>query len=176
MIDRQSFFTKIKEQGLFKALSQSQVDGLNTILNEWESNTYTDLRWLSYELATIHHETGQRFQPVKEFGSEKYLKSKKYYPYYGRDYCQTTWLYNYQKVKDFTGIDVVTNPDLIADPNISAKVALYFMVNGLYTGKKLGDYFNDKKNDPLNARRIINGVDKKDLIASYYQKYLNALS
>lgn len=176
MITRPLFYDVIKSTGLFKTLSQKQTDGIESILNEWEANKYSDIRWLAYELATIYHETAQKMQPVKELGSEAYLKSKKYYPYYGRDFCQTTWLYNYRKVQQFTGVNVVASPDLIADVKMSAKVALHFMVNGLYTGKAFKNYFNDTKNDPINARRIINGIDCAEKISGYYYKFLQALT
>lgn len=152
--------------------SQSQTDGLQIILNECVG---MDKRHIAYILATILHETGRKMQPVKEFGNEAYLRSKKYYPYFGRDLCQTTWVHNYQKVKDFCGIDVITDPDLIGQMPLAAKVAITFMQKGLYTGKKLSDYFNEEKEDPINARRIINGLDKANLIAGYYEKFLEAL-
>lgn len=175
MINRQKFYQSIKDNGLFKSLSQKQVGGFDAILNEWEASKYTDIRWLAYELATVYHETGQTMQPVKEYGSEKYLKSKKYYPYYGRDFVQTTWLANYQKVQQFTGVNVVASPDLIADVKMASKVALHFMANGLYTGKSFNDYFNDKKDDPYNARRIINGTDCAEKIKGYYYKFLESI-
>lgn len=175
MINREAFFKSIHINLFQFGMSQKQVDGIEAILNEWEHRGFTDLRWLAYILGTVYHETGKTMQPVKEYGSEKYLRSKKYYPYYGRDLVQTTWLANYQKVKDFTGIDVVTHPDLIADLNTSAKVAIEFMDKGYYTGKKLSDYFNDNKEFWIDARRIINGQDKANLIASYGHEFINAL-
>lgn len=175
-LDKKLFYDSV-EPSLFKGgLSVLQIEGMGAILNEWFSSIYTDMRWLAYELATIYHETGTEMQPIKERGGEKYLKSKPYYPYYGRDFCQTTWKDNYEKVKAFTGVDVVTNPDLIANVEISAKVALYFMVKGLYTGAKLGNYFNEAKEDAVNARRVINGIDKAQLIAGYYRKFKSALN
>ena len=50
------------------------------------------------------------------------------------------------------------------------------MILGTFTGKKLGDYFKGVKQDWEGARRIINGTDKKALIASYAQKYYAAIS
>ncbi len=176
MINRKSFFIQLRT-GLFNGrLTQLQVDGINAILDEWENREFTDIRWLAYIFATVYHETAATMQPVKEFGSEKYLKSKKYYPYYGRDLVQTTWKENYEKVKKFTGIDVVKNPDLIADLKTSAKVAIEFMNKGYYTRKKLAHFFNDKVDDPENARRIINGKDKAELIQSYYKEFYKALN
>ena len=114
-------------------------------------------------------------QPVKELGGQAYLKSKPYYPYYGRDLVQTTWADNYQKVKNFTGIDVVSNPELIGQMPLAATVAVIFMQKGWYTGKKLSDYFNKTKTDWFNARRIINGTDKAELIADYAKEFFAAL-
>jgi len=153
------------------SLSNSQFDGVECIIEEAGD---IDKRHLAYILATILHETGKKMQPVKEFGGEAYLKSKKYYPYYGRDLVQTTWDYNYKKVKDFSGIDVLANPDLIGQMPLAAKVAIRFMQKGWYTGKKLSDYFNFNE-DPINARRIINATDKAELIAGYYEKFHEAL-
>lgn len=153
----------------------SQLEGVYAIFDEYFKQGYTRLDFLAYILATVYHETDKKMQPVKEYGGLKYLKSKPYYPYYGRDLVHTTWLENYKKVKAFTGIDVVTYPDLIAQLDIAAKVAIHFMVKGYYTGKKLSNYFNDKVTDPINARRIINGTDKALLIAAHYDKFLSAL-
>jgi hypothetical protein len=49
-------------------------------------------------------------------------------------------------------------------------------IDGWFTGAKLGDYFNDAKDDAYNARRVINGTDKADLIAGYHEKFLAALT
>ena len=45
------------------------------------------------------------------------------------------------------------------------------MFRGLFTGKKLADYMNDKETDYYNARRIINGLDKAELIAGYAKEF-----
>lgn len=158
------------------SLSISQQAGVDTILSEWEQAAgNSDIRQLAYVLATIFHETGRKMQPTKEFGNEAYLKSKPYYPYYGRDLCQTTWIYNYEKVRDFSGIDVVTNPELIGQMPLAAKVAIHFMQKGYYTGKKLNQYFNETTEDPFHARRIINGLDCAEKIADYYEKFKESL-
>jgi putative chitinase len=176
MINRKAFFLQIRIALFDGKISQSQVDGLTAILDEWDARGFTDTRWLAYIFATVHHETGRTFQPVTERGGQKYLKTKEYYPYYGRDLVQTTWKVNYEKVKKFTGVDVVSDPELIKDLKVSAKTAIEFMNKGWYTGKKLTHFFNDKVDDPKNARRIINGLDKAELIQSYYNEYNKALN
>jgi len=50
------------------------------------------------------------------------------------------------------------------------------MIEGIYTGKKLSDYFNAKTDDPIAARAIINSKDKATLIAGYYKNFLDAIN
>jgi hypothetical protein len=50
------------------------------------------------------------------------------------------------------------------------------MTKGLFTGKKLSDYFNDKLDDWINARRIINGTDKNEFVADKGQKFFDAIT
>jgi hypothetical protein len=49
------------------------------------------------------------------------------------------------------------------------------MGEGWFTKHKLGDYFNDETDDPLNARQIINGNDQDELIASHHAIFLKAI-
>jgi putative chitinase len=174
MIDRHKLFDTTRAN-LFGVITQSQVDGINDIVTEWEAVNNQDYRQLAYVLGTVYHESAATMQPVKEHGGEAYLKAKAYYPYYGRDLVQTTWLRNYEKVKEFSGIDVVTYPDLIGKMPLAAKVAVYFMNKGYFTGKKLSHFFNDTTEDWYHARRIINGLDKADLVASYGKKFYDGL-
>lgn len=161
------------------SLSPSQQSGIETIISE--AGEEIDKRHLAYILATVFHETGRKMQPIEEAGylsKDKqlaYLTKKEYYPYYGRDLVHTTWKANYQKVKDFCEVDCINNPELIGQMPLAAKVAITFMLKGCYTGKKLADYFNSEKSDSVNARRIINSLDKANLISSYYERFLEAL-
>jgi putative chitinase len=50
------------------------------------------------------------------------------------------------------------------------------MMDGSFTGKKLSDYFNPTTASWTSARRIINGLDKAQLIASYGSRYYASLS
>ena len=45
-----------------------------------------------------------------------------------------------------------------------------------FTGNKLVDYFKGPKADWVNARRIVNGLDRADAIAGYSRAYYAALS
>ena len=159
------------------SMSQQQVDGQNFILREWHKRFgyEGDHRQLAYMLATTFHETGRTMYPVKEYGSQSYLTSKPYYPYMGRGFVQLTWLENYEKGSVVTDEDLVEWPDTAMVPDIAAIIMFDGMFVGWFTGKCLDDYFTDEKNDPVNARQIINGNDCDDQIAEYHYNFLTAI-
>lgn len=182
MINKVNFYACIRANGLFQKLTQKQVDSLDRIIFECERQGVEDIRQVAYILATAywecynpkHPET--RLTPMKEFGSEAYLKSKKYYPYIGAGFSQLTWQDNYKKEGKRLGIDLLNHPDLILDIPTAANSHVYCMVHGVYTGRKLSDYINDEKCDFINARKIINGLNRAEEIASFAQKFLSCLS
>jgi hypothetical protein len=110
-------------------------------------------------------------QPVREYGGEKYLRSKRYYPYVGMGFVQLTWKANYEKASRRLGVDFVSDPKLLLKPEYSAKILVIGSKEGWFTGKKLSDYITLNKSDFINARRIINGTDKASLIAGYASEY-----
>lgn len=177
-----NFFTKIKDAGLFKTILKEQQSSIEAIFSECQKQGVTDFRQIAYILATAYHECYNprtpetRLTPMKEFGGEAYLKGKKYYPFYGRGFSQLTWETNYKKESKRLGIDLIKNPDQMLITSIAANSHVYCMKNGVYTGKKLSDYINDQKTDFINARRIINGTDRAELIAGYASKFLQALN
>lgn len=168
MIDRKRFFDATRLS--LGRLNQSQVSGFTKILDEWERRReLTDLRWLAYMLATAWHETGSAMQPISELGTEKYLKSKPYWPYIGEGLVQVTWKKNWAKFG-------ATKPgDLLKWP-IALAALFDGMLAGRFTGKKLAQYFSAKVNDPVGARRIVNGEDKAAKIAGYHYALLAALT
>lgn len=187
MINKTTFFNHIRASILFKGkISQLQVNGINAILDEFFNYNLSDLRWLAYMLATAYHETGKTMQPIEEWGKGK---DKPYglpspetgKKYYGRGFVQLTWITNYAKIGKILGIDLIHNPELALDTKIAAKIMIEGMTtaksfSGDFTNKHLGMYFNEKKDDPINARRIINGLDKAALIADYHKMFLQALT
>lgn len=165
-IHRAAFFASVRRD--FGPLTQGQVDGYSRILDEWERRQLTDDRWLANMLAQTWHETAHTMQPIREMGSEAYLKSKPYYPWVGEGLIQVTWKANALKFGAKKPGDLLTWP--------IALVALFDgMIKGMFTGKKLGDFFNNTYNDVLHARKIINGMDRAVLIAGYHTDYLRAI-
>lgn len=197
-MNRVFFFTEIKP--LFGGkLTQSQVDGLNAILEANESYRVGNKQF-AYILATIYHETGivrnkqliRTFQPVEEmskgkgrkygakvkFSGEPYVLPDKIY--YGRGHTQNTWFEVYEKLtvlakKQGYDWDFLNNPELLLQMQPSIWATFEAMKIGLYTGRKLSDYINTQKCDYINARRIINGTDKAELIAGYANQFYNIL-
>lgn len=92
----------------------------------------------------------------------------------GRGFVQITGRKNYTKFAQLLGIPLDTNPDLAMDVKTAALIAVVGMRDGIFTGKKLGDYFNNTT-DWVNARRIINSLDRAQEIADHAQEYFAAI-
>jgi predicted chitinase len=177
--DASAFYSQWREG--FGPLSQNEVEGINALLAEMEARGWTDKRWWAYLLATAWHETASTMQPIAEYGKGKGKPYGKTDPvtgqaYYGRGFVQLTWKENYQRMRDLLDLDLVRKPDLALVPIPAAQIMALGMEQGTFTGKSLGDYFDGDTNDPINARRIVNGTDKAKLIAAYHAKALEAVS
>lgn len=169
-INRDFFFDQARLTLFAGRLKPPQVGGLLGILDIWErDHAAEDDRWLAYILATVHHETDRSIQPIEEYGKGR---GHPYAPrYYGRGYCQLTWDYNYRKFGELLHIDLLGHPELALEARHAGPILFLGMIRGLYTGKKLGHYISGPKCDWVNARRIVNGLDKANLIADYARRY-----
>lgn len=181
MINRKHFFDTVRSAMYGNTMKQEHVEGMEAILNEWEAEHLTDLRWLAYMLATTYHETARHMQPISEYGKGKGHKYGNPDPvngfiYYGRGFVQLTWKANYKTMGDLLGKPLVDNPDLAMELAIATQILFKGMIKGLFTGKKLSNYFDADSEDWVNARRIINGTDKAALIAGYGRKFMAALN
>jgi predicted chitinase len=181
MIDRDRFFARVRETPFGGILYQGQVDGCNAILDAWETRAgFVDRRWLAYMLATAKWETAHTMQPIEEIGKghgRPYgVPTQDGRAFYGRGYVQLTWATNYAKMARLTGADLVGQPDLALDPEIASVILLEGMKGGLFTGVGLSRYFSDAVDDPVGARRIINGTDHAADIAAIHAGFLAGLS
>lgn len=191
-MNRQLFFNEIRSSLFSSRLSQSQVDGINFKLDAWDQSGLNDPRWLAYMLATVYHETDKKMIPIEEYGKgrgkpygQKIKHDRKRYIhpdklYYGRGDVQLTWYENYELMGKLLGIPLLEQPELALVPEISAKIMIEGMTKGKsnrgdFTGVSLETYFNSHRDDPINARRIINGLDQAQKIAVHYYKFLEAL-
>lgn len=172
---REKFFKEYRKH--FRAPSQNAVDGIEFLLFNFEADGWTDIRLISYCLATCKHETADTYQPIKEYRARASSKGRanqdRYWlsGYYGRGLVQITWLKNYKKLGEAVGADLVAKPDLALVPNIAFEILVVGMLRGLFTGKKLSDYINGSTCDYKRARRIVNGMDCADLIAGHAESF-----
>lgn len=132
-----------------------------------------------YDVNGMRSETARRMGNTEPGDGAKYC---------GRGYVQLTWKINYIRASKLVGVDLVAKPDLAMEPAIAAKIMFEGMTkteiifeetspdgNFTFTGKCLENYFNDTTEDWVNARRIINGIDHAELIASTASKFYDGL-
>lgn len=182
------FFDAVKKSFFNGKLSTQQFEGVTAILERWNRSSFTDLRWLAYMLGTVYHETARTMSPIEEYGKgkgrrygKKIKQSGKPYDepdhiYYGRGYVQLTWYENYDRMGRILGIPLLEHPELALVPNHAADIMFEGMTKsvsfkGDFTGHCLEQYFNGSKEDWVNARMIINGLDKAELIAGYSKRF-----
>lgn len=167
---------------LFPTMSTSQFEGIEETLKQAAGTL--PLAWCAYVLATEYHETAKRMQPVKEglnVSDAWRQKNLHYYPWYGRGEVQLTWEKNYQfatkRLRELGwDVDLIANPDQMLQNKVSTAVMIIGMLEGWFTGKKLRDYINKGSREQYrNARRIVNGTDKADLIAGIALEFQKAL-
>ncbi|MHA6235807.1 hypothetical protein [Pseudomonas fluorescens group sp. PF-69] len=177
---------------------------VRTINNHYKSSSLSaNIYEISYMLATVRHETyyyptGEFFSEKPEIGELSYFN--KYdpilapteklrmrarqngnteegdgYKYRGRGCVHLTWKNNYQKFSRLLGFDFVSNPEAAGKFEYSVPIMIIGMSRGLFTGRKMADYLNRKGIDYLSARKIINGTDKQELLASHAEKFESIL-
>jgi hypothetical protein len=162
------------------SLDQVQVDVIEGLL---KAASHHSTGWVAYELATAWHEA--RLKPIEEWGKGK---GRKYgvpdgtgqIPY-GRGLVQLTWDYNYAKADKELGLNgaLVRNYALALRPDIAVRIMVEGMEEGWFTGRKLANYMSDERGTIAQfreARRIINGTDKADMIAGYAQSFQAGLT
>jgi putative chitinase len=192
-----AFFAVLRQgQMLGPQLTAAEVGGCEAIAAAGAGKFPTS--WAAYALATAYHETAGTMQPIKEYGGEAYLR--RMYDiqgarpekarelgnltpgdgvrYCGRGYVQLTGKANYARAEREIGQPLVAEPDLAMQPDIAARIMARGMSEGWFTGKSLRDYIPAKatRQHFTNARRIINGTDKADLIAGYALAFMDALT
>lgn len=174
-------FTYIKNTNAIRFVTQKALTDPRII------NT----KWIPYILATILRECGAGFEPIREWGrgdTKDYGKNVIFidpatnisysHAYYGRGYCQLTWLENYINIgKELNlGYELAKNPDLALERETAYNILIHGMINGTFTRRKISTYINTHTCDYLNARRVINGLDHAYEISENAYKFLNLLT
>ncbi len=190
------FFDACRSGIMGPTLDKCEAAGVNNILEAMDGLA---LSWTAYALATAWHETAHTMQPVKEYGGNGYF-SRRYDPkgqnpriakalgnvqpgdgilFCGRGYVQLTGRANYTKAASKIDQALLANPDLALNPDIAAKIMRRGMQGGWFTGKHFADYLPvarpATKPEFVQARRIINGMDRAIAIAGYALQFQAAL-
>ena len=185
-MNRVKFFNALRTRSsvLFgSSLTTPQVMGVDALLDAGKD---LPLHHMANVLAQVHHETGGGMYPVKEtvlpnhndklpsdaevkrrleaaWSSGRLRQVGVKTPYwrdgaFGRGQIQITHEKNYAKFG-------ITNYSDALKLDVSARIAVEGMRDGMFTGKKLSDYdFPSALNNPprTNPRRIVNGPDGTD--------------
>ena len=184
-LNLKAFFDHIRKP-LFNRLTAKQVSGHEDILKELKRRN-VPLSHAAYVLATAYHETAKRMQPVREGlnASDAWRKRNlRYYPWYGRGHVQLTWRENYVRADRELGLGgaLVANADLALEPEVSVQVLVVGSVEGWFSKDRQGKPHTLARHiktgtraEYRQARRIINIMDKADLIAGHALVYKEAL-
>lgn len=122
----------------------------------------------AYILATVEHETARTWLPVREafWMSESWRKANHwYYPFDGRGYVQLTHGYNYDRMGAKLGIDLRNHPNKAMEPYLAREILFRGMIDGDFTGRRLGQYIINSLTYSKEARKVVNGNDKDAEIA-----------
>lgn len=175
-------FEKLYREVLKSNLTEKNWENIQFIFSCIEFDSYwSDYRQVANFLAQCGHESMWKYAPISEVrarrGTALYDIQNKYWDtgFYGRGIIQLTHALNYKKMSKYVGIDLVKYPNkLIEDAQVSYTVAAKGMQEGIFTGKKLSDFIVGERCDYLNARKIVNGMDRaKDI--EFYSKCIDSV-
>ena len=83
------------------------------------------------------------------------------YKYRGRGYIQLTGKGNYEAMSKLIGVDLVNNPDLAAQPDYAAQIAVMYWRTRVAKGGKMGDIAQVTKRISGSAKQGINSRVEK---------------
>ena len=175
-LDDAAFYAGLRKvTGPLDAVQVETINALRSAALGWSTG------WLAYGLATAWHEA--RFKPQSEWGhghGHPYgLPGKHGQAQYGRGLVQLTWDRNYEAADAGLGLDgaLLANFDLANDPDIAARILVWGMAGGKFTGVGLAHFIPDRLGTHpqfFAARKIINSTDRADLIAGYACQFQDA--
>lgn len=189
-MERDDFYDVVRDDLFNGKLSQGQVDGMESILNFWESPPVTptgkfkenwDIRsigWLAYMLATAYHETAFTMQPISEYGNNAYFtrryegranlgntKTGDGARFKGRGFVQLTGRANYAKMTPIVQSFYSSCPDFTQDPEAvkQDEYATVIMFYGMFLGTFTSKALKDYIGDP-DKRQMVDFYNARRII------------
>ena len=168
--------TTIESIGLDVNFTLGNPDEVETAIIHGALNFgITDVGQISYILATAKLES-DRFKTLHEYGTGGYCgEAHKYDGWGGVGLVQLTWKGNFERQKRKLGFDHLSTEEFCKTVAIKPDVAITILIGGMmdgdFTGVGLPRYVNENKRDYVNARRVVNGVDRAHHIAAIARNY-----
>ncbi|MGX5665607.1 hypothetical protein ACWKW9_06485 [Rhizobium daejeonense] len=200
-INRGFFYDRVRMSLFNGRIQPPQMQGMEAIIDHWEATSPgNDDRWLAYMLATAFHETARTMQPVRETlaatdakaiaildrafarGQLPWVSNPYWRPdaqgksWLGRGLVQLTHKTNYAKMSPLVGADLVADPAKAMQMDVAVRIMFIGMEKGSFTGARLDQFFNPGREDWVNARKIINRLDRALQIADYGRAFYGAIS
>lgn len=164
-------------------ISTVQFSRLAALLREAELYQTVEPEHGAYILATAHWET-DRLNAMEEYASGSAYEGRADLGndqpgdglrFKGRGFPMLTGRKNYAWASTLGVGDLVAQPHEASDPDISARILFIGMMTGAFTGVGLGRFINSGKVDFINARKVVNGLDRAETIADLAERYLAAI-
>jgi putative chitinase len=174
--DKPTLFDMYRDQ---YGLTGARQNGLNRLLDFLSyDDAVVDVRDAAYMLATVKWECGDTWQPVLENASGLAYCGRadlgNTVPgdgprFKGRGYVQITGRGHYTRFSTLLGVDMVANPDLALDPPTSYPILSHGMLEGRFTGAKLGTFTHHFPPNYFDARTVVNAHDQAIKIKRFAQ-------
>jgi hypothetical protein len=156
---------------------------LPLILNQCLKDGVIDQGQIAYVFATAEHEShfgrfmleladGAAYEGRLNLGNTQQGDGPRFK---GRGFVQITGRLNYTNWSRKLGIDLVSNPGRAAIPEVAAQILVRGMRDGDFTRFQLSDFISGARRDFVNARKIINGLNRADHIAEIAEAYFKAI-
>jgi len=172
-VDVDMFIEKIKVALFDGVMSEVQIESVKAIMNQCIEQGMYDIRCVSYAYACAYYDCYQpnspspaRLVPCFEHHSMMVLKTNLYFPYFARGFAQIRFKHNYKSEGIRQNIDLLYNPDLMMDIDISANTHIYYLLNGGHTGRKLSEFIYGNYANYTKCRRCCSNYNDRWKVAA----------